>query len=162
MTSITLVSGKMFDPVNPDPAHIQIEEIAHALAHICRFTGHTRSGPLTVAQHSVEVSLSCPEELALTGLLHDATEAYLNDVAAPLKHLPMFREYVAVEERLWGVIALRFGLPTDIHPIVHRIDREAAWKERERFVLYHERPWSHIKAREQFMQRFRSLYEARA
>ncbi len=69
-----------------DPKGICIEDIAHSLALCNRFFGHTRV-PYSVAEHSVRMSWR--EEMAdpLTLLLHDCAEAYLGDVARPLKSL---------------------------------------------------------------------------
>src|ERR1019366_9954250 len=84
--AIRTYSGVRFKPLDPDPA-VGISDIAHALANQCRFGGHS-SAFYSVAQHSVRVSEICAAEDALWGLLHDASEAYLVDVPAPLKQLP--------------------------------------------------------------------------
>ena len=34
--------GAAIEPLDPDPEHIHIEDIAHSLANQCRFTGHVR------------------------------------------------------------------------------------------------------------------------
>src|ERR1039457_118422 len=80
-------SGLRFWPLDPNPEKILIDDIAHALAHQCRFGGHA-SRFYSVAEHSVHVSRLCPPEDALWGLLHDASEAYLVDLPRPLKQLP--------------------------------------------------------------------------
>lgn len=54
------------------------------------------------------VSLIVPEHMAREGLLHDAQEAFLGDVATPLKRL--LPDYLAIEEAFESVIAERFGL----------------------------------------------------
>jgi len=107
--SITTFSGISFWPLLPNPDDIRIDDIAHALAHQCRFAGHTRLF-YSVAEHSVRVSQLCRPEDALWGLLHDASEAYLSDVPAPLKELPEFEPYRAAERNLQGAVAQRFGL----------------------------------------------------
>ena len=105
-------SGLRFWPLDPDPAKILIDDIAHALAHQCRFGGHA-SKFYSVAEHSVHVSRLCPTQDALWGLLHDASEAYLVDLPRPLKLLPQFAPYREAERRLQRAVATRFGLPPD-------------------------------------------------
>src|SRR4051794_32940266 len=82
-------TGKWFDVFNPNPADVDIEDIVHALSMQCRFTGHTKEF-YSVAQHSVLVSLTCPSVDALYGLVHDGSEAYLSDIARPVKKHPAF------------------------------------------------------------------------
>jgi len=97
MTWITTNSGKRFDFTQPFDNTFDIHDIAHALAHINRFTGHTDQ-PYSVAQHSVYVSNIVPPRYALAGLMHDAAEAYLGDVSAPLKAL--LPEYKRIEHEV--------------------------------------------------------------
>lgn len=101
--------GVQFYPLDPRPEDILIEDIAHALARQCRFSGHTRV-TYSVAEHSVRVSQIVPAEDALWGLLHDASEAYLVDLPRPLKRLPEFARYRLAEADLMVVICDRFGL----------------------------------------------------
>jgi hypothetical protein len=50
------------------------------------------------------------------GILHDATEAYLPDLAPQVKiAIPQFK---ALEQRLWKEICLRFGIPTEKPSII--------------------------------------------
>lgn len=76
--------GGAFRPLSPTPEDVRIEDIAHALSQKCRFTGHCDRF-YSVAQHCVLVSYAVPRAFALPALLHDAGEAYLPDIAAPIK-----------------------------------------------------------------------------
>ncbi len=85
-TCITTYTGGTFDYSKFGPDDIDIRDIAHALSHLCRFTGHTNIF-YSVAQHCLLVSEKIPggPEVKLAALLHDAAEAYVNDLSSPLK-----------------------------------------------------------------------------
>lgn len=104
-------SGHAFDPKVGKLSAVEIEDIAHALSNLCRYSGHCRKF-YSVAEHSVLVSRIIrkmwPEDTqaAWAGLLHDATEAYVGDVTTPLKILmPKFME---IEDNLALDIAKKF------------------------------------------------------
>ena len=84
-TKIVLYTGKSFDLLHPTSDMVCIEDIAHALSQLCRYTGHTRDF-YSVAQHSVLMSLDSdlPGD-PMAKLLHDADEAYVGDTASPWK-----------------------------------------------------------------------------
>lgn len=69
---------------DPCESDIDPRDIAWALSQQCRFAGHTQAF-YSVAEHSVRVSNLCDPEFALIGLLHDATEAYIQDIIRPLR-----------------------------------------------------------------------------
>jgi uncharacterized protein len=127
LPTIQCASGKYFDFLNPAGSHICIEDIAHALSHINRFTGHTRV-PYSVAQHSYVVSCIVPYKDALAALLHDAAEAYLGDVSSPLKQL--LPEYKVIERRVHAAIFERFGLDPELPASVKEADLIALSTER--------------------------------
>ena len=126
--SIATFSGVRFWPLLPNPDDILIADIAHALAHQCRFGGHSREF-YSVAEHSVHVSKLCLPEDAFWGLLHDASEAYLVDLPRPLKLLPEFAPYREAECRLQRAVAVRFGLPPDQPASVTEADDTMLWIE---------------------------------
>jgi hypothetical protein len=108
-------SGHPFYPFDPDatPAEaLGIYVIAHALARICRFTGHSHQF-YSVAEHSVRVSELLPPRLRIAGLLHDASEAYLGDMAKPMKDLPQLAPYREAVEAWQRRIYQHFGMPAD-------------------------------------------------
>jgi hypothetical protein len=129
--SIFTFSGGFMRPLDPQPEDILIEDIAHALANQCRWTGHVAEF-FSVAEHSMNVAKLVPEELRLTALLHDASEAYLADLARPIKKAPGLGEvYLEVEARLEAAIAERFGIDPDPlgHKAVKQADEQALWAE---------------------------------
>jgi uncharacterized protein len=118
--SILTYTGKRFWPLAPLAEEVDIRDIAHSLSQQCRFTGHTRSF-YSVAQHSVLVADECRDGDKLWGLLHDATEAYVSDIASPVKRqLPFYKE---LELKLHLAIAQRFGLELYIPTAVKYADR---------------------------------------
>jgi hypothetical protein len=115
-------NGKHVHPLSPSQDEIVIEDVAHSLSQQCRFLGHTHS-LYTVAQHCVLVSEMVPPGDALWGLLHDASEAYLGDLPAPVKRDPQMEFYRIAEERLLTCIARKFGMPPEIPRSVMQADK---------------------------------------
>lgn len=122
--SIILGSGRPFNPYLPTGPFSVVTEIAPALSKLCRFTGHTRSF-YSVAQHSVLVSYLCDPSHALAGLLHDASEAYLADIAAPMKRSPAFAQYRDLEAYIQRAIEHEHGIEGGIPADVQAADRLA-------------------------------------
>lgn len=150
-------TGLTMYPFDPRADEIDIEDVAHALSHICRFTGHCAEF-LSVAQHSVTVSRRVPAPAALAGLFHDAAEAYLSDIASPNKHaFEVYGEPFAWhEERLLRVIfeALHVPWPDEtVWAFVHAADRAACTQEQTGYVP----SWRATRAKEEFLQRFEEL-----
>lgn len=138
-------TGGQFYPLAPRPEYVKVEDIAHALANVCRFAGHSRSF-YSVAQHSVLVSRLCEPQDALWGLLHDASEAYLGDVISPLKRTEAWAEYRKIETRVQGAICDRFGLPLDQPDSVGWADLVALATEKRDVMLPAPADWMALPA----------------
>ena len=134
---ILTFTGRMVDPCNPDPADIDIEDVAHALSHLCRFTGHA-STFYSVAQHSLFVSnwlahRGAKPVLQLAGLLHDASEAYLGDLNTPAKL--QLRDYQLAEGRVQQAVAEAFGLDPSLLSCASVKEADKAAYDAEKAVL---------------------------
>lgn len=132
-SAIRAFTGGVFDPLNPDPERIQIEDIAHALSRQNRFLGHPDRS-YSVAEHSLHVSRACEPEDALWGLLHDAPETFLGDWPSPLKYSPLGEAYRDAEATLMEAVCVRFGLDPEMPASVSRADK--AMLERERKLVF--------------------------
>lgn len=162
--------GNYFNFENPEEHAFIIEEIAHALSHICRYTGHVGTF-YSVCQHSYLASFLVPRELALDALLHDASEAYLGDVSTPLKSL--LPDYRKIEARVEIAIAKYFGLRYPMPPEVKRADIQLLMTEKRDLMPKNERDntlWPDVKplefeivplspeeARARFLGRYKEL-----
>lgn len=112
LTAIRTSSGRWIDLAHVLPSDIEIRDIAHALSRICRWSGHSAQH-YSVAQHSMQVSVRCPKNLQLEGLLHDAAEAYIGDITRPMKVLLQQLApgvLKTLETQIEQAIALAFGL----------------------------------------------------
>ena len=102
---IETYKGHKFYFLEPEKSNIDIRDIAHSLAYTCRFGGHTNKF-YSVAEHSVLVSYLALDPLA--GLMHDASEAYIADIASPIKdYLVNYRE---MEYNIMSAIHKQFGI----------------------------------------------------
>lgn len=136
-------SGRRFYFADPDPADIDLADIAFALRHLSRFTGHV--GAYNVATHSINV-LRCALDLgadratARAALMHDAHEAFVGDISSPLKAEigPAFEE---IDQKAATAVAIRFDLGGDTE-IVHRADRMVTHAEAIYFMGDAARCWA--------------------
>ncbi len=169
-------TGKKVYPLDPTPDTICIEDIAHALSLQCRFTGHCQY-LYSVGQHSLLVSLLVNQMEGTTaidelwGLLHDASEAYLIDVARPVKHTEAFWLYRMAEKQLMEVICGKFGLVGEMPECVHKADQMALsieahqlmrdvseWNLEKPDERYRISPQAPIDVEYEFRSIFRGLY----
>lgn len=140
--SITTHSGKYFDLLSPEGFEFDINDIAWALSHLCRFTGHTNQF-YSVAQHSYHVSVIVPEPIAMHALLHDAAEAFIGDVSSPLKAL--LPEYKEIEKRIETALFSFFGLSSEIPADVKKADLVMLATERKYLIGEQDTEWDAIK-----------------
>lgn len=176
--SIQLSSGVYYDFLNPWDTPISIEDIASGLSRVCRYTGQLgthvdEDDVYTVAQHSVLASENCEPGHEFAALMHDATEAVMNDMASPLKQL--LPCYKAIEERNEAAIFQTFGLPHHLSPEVKKIDLIMLGTEKrdlmprgaddDRWVMlqgveplnFTIKPWRPSEARARFLARYAFL-----
>lgn len=171
MSWMQTYTGVPFYPLEPDPATIEIESIAHALSMTCRYAGHCRRF-YSVAEHSVLLSHTVDAEHARWALLHDATEAYVGDMVRPLKH--QMPEFMAIEDNLEVVIAGKFNLGWPMPDQVKEHDTRIVVDERDQNMAPAHLPWSLLdgfrplgvtlnfwspdRAEEEFMSRYQQLF----
>jgi len=116
--SIMLRSGAWFDFLDPRSSGFTIEDIAHGLANICRYSGQCSSF-YSVAEHSLLVSESAVGH-EREALMHDAAEAFLGDVTRPLKQL--LPEFKKIEREVEIAILERFELCYPLSPAIKQAD----------------------------------------
>ncbi len=103
---IQTYTGKQYSYEEPTPDMICIEDIARALSHLCRFTGHCKRF-YSVAQHSVLMSYQTKNPFL--GLMHDDDEAYTGDMCRPLKRsLQPGNNFILAGNRAMNVIFDKF------------------------------------------------------
>jgi hypothetical protein len=142
--SIAVFDGQLVDPftVTHLDGVFRIETIAHAMCLDNRYGGHTSDiagNPLALstAEHCLNVEhitemrtqwmASSPTMrlmLRRDALTHDAAEAYLRDVLAPIKHSHEMAPYRLVEARLTREMRRWFQLPIAESAFVKDIDVE--------------------------------------
>lgn len=105
---IRLINGSYYHYLDEQlTGRIDIETVAHALSHICRYTGHVKRF-YSVAEHSVRASYIGPPDEALERLMHDDGEAFIGDINTPLK-MQLGEKIHEMEERAERLLADQFG-----------------------------------------------------
>lgn len=116
MTWMLTATGRTFDLQFIQEGGVSIDDVAHHLAQINRYTGAARR-PYSVAEHSllvVEILRMygvVDRRVLLLGLMHDAHEAYTNDISTPVKSV-VGPAWSAFENRVQHVVLSHFGLLT--------------------------------------------------
>jgi uncharacterized protein len=140
-----MLSGRRLDLLDPSPADIAIEDIAHGLARVARWNGQTVGAhAFSVAQHALVVEQimsaldpAIERRWRLAALLHDAPEYVIGDLISPFK-AAVGLDYKTFEVRLLRAIHVSFGLPADlpvaITAAIKNADRIAAYFEATRLA----------------------------
>lgn len=142
------------NPMDPKSFEPSITEILHALPNINRYNGHTNR-PYSVAEHSINCMRAASafynitdDYLRLYILLHDAAEAYTQDIIRPIKRIMADDILLAEKEimsrlvdrlpftRAQNVVVKSKSFQTD----VEEIDTRMAVTEMEEFFPLHANP----------------------
>lgn len=117
-------SGIAFDLRNPSVEMIDLDDIAHALANICRYNGHS-SRFYSVAEHcavgAMHMAGAHGRTVQRAFLLHDAAEAYIGDICRPLKYI-LGSEIKDLESGIQKIVHQRFGIGIFPSNTLHVID----------------------------------------
>lgn len=124
--SIELSDGSLFYPLTQK--EFTIHTIAHSGAMACRFGGQCREF-FSVCQHEVLVSYIMEHQggQPMEGLLHDASESFVLDMATPIKRI--LPDYTNLENSLLKRIRGYYGLPLDKTDACDRADKIALFLE---------------------------------
>lgn len=139
---VNSVSGLEIDLNNPNPDNINIDDIATGLSNTCRFGGQIRRH-YSVAQHSLLVIFLAPVYLKRAALMHDAAEAYINDITKPQKIL-MGEPYAILEARFMDVIGKKYGITEEEIKAVKPYDQQAYEIEHQHIRLNNDEAWNAI------------------
>jgi 5'-deoxynucleotidase YfbR-like HD superfamily hydrolase len=169
-------TGKQFWPLDVRPGDVSIQDVAGALAKMCRFAGHSTvfysvGQHCVLGSHAIEARGGSKRQ-ALAFLLHDASEAYVVDVPRPLKRLPAMAGYRSIEDEVQKAIGQIFGVNLD-DPLVHEIDNVMLATEYRDLVVHGPEwslakvkpleipitPWTWEESEKRYLERFNELFE---
>lgn len=142
------------NPMDPKSFEPSIAEILHALPNINRYNGHT-TRPYSVAEHSINCMRAASafyniteDYLRLYILLHDAAEAYTQDIIRPIKRI-MADDILLAEKEIMARLVDRLPFTYAQNAIVksksfqadvEEIDTRMAVTEMEEFFPQHANP----------------------
>lgn len=137
--TIMLRSGAMLDFLDPWSSDFTIDDIAHGLSLICRYSGQCDQF-YSVAEHCIHVS-EVAREHAYAALMHDAAEAFVGDVTRPLKQL--LPNYKSIEAAVEGAICSRFQVEYPIPDAVKNADLRVLAAEQAQIMPLGTNAWAH-------------------
>jgi hypothetical protein len=141
---IETISGVAFHFADPQQDEIRVADIAWSLSNQCRYTGHVRQF-YSVAEHCcllydfAQSQGITDKKFLRTLLMHDASEAYLTDIARPIKaHIP---DYKRLEVKIETAIAERCNLTYPYPADVKELDTRILMDERAQVMGESENVW---------------------
>jgi 5'-deoxynucleotidase YfbR-like HD superfamily hydrolase len=172
---ITTHTGLSVDPLDLRPEDVNLADIAHHLALQCRWSGAVKFH-YSVAQHAYHASYLVPKDQAYNALHHDDPEAWLQDMAKPLKnHETLGQAYRGVEKRIERMLRDAFGIRFPVSPEVKEADLLMLCAEadqlvhgRKHWTYYRELPaadieiqkWTPEKAERMWLKRHHQLVDS--
>lgn len=142
---------------DPHAPGVTPRDIAHSLARINRFTGHTRGGVLSVARHSLFVTRLLRHQghgvfVQRYGLVHDVHETVVQDLGWAVKQSlsPSARaEYENLADRadraLYEVLGVPWPMPPQVKQIIKTADWIAVATEKRDLMPMGIRPWDMLR-----------------
>jgi hypothetical protein len=152
-----LHSGGRFFPLDPRAEDIKADDIANGLALDCRYAGQGRVDRYySVAEHCVHlasyaIANDCNDpEFALLMLLHDAPEAFINDLNRATKKA-VGEAYERIEDNIHGAIfeKYRIDMTQERYERMKDLDRRIVPLEKAA-IEPHPGAWHHPWAFDQF------------
>lgn len=141
-------TGRQVWPLHMTDDDVNIDDIAHSLALQCRFNGMV-SDFYSVAEHCLLISQwleanGYDVQTQLTGLLHDANEAYLSDMIRPIKNAlgPAYEPFRKAGATIDEIIARKYGSTHPFPHAVHEADSRIINDEKQ-FLFGTGKPWIH-------------------
>lgn len=138
---ILTYSGLNFLLYDEDIDMFRLEDIAHSLGMQCRYTGHAKQF-YSVAEHCVLMSRYVTDlDCKIMALYHDAAEAYIGDLASPVKQsLPDYKKLEkAIERRLFTW--LDYSIPLRVKKLIKMLDTRILLRERNILLPATDEQW---------------------
>lgn len=165
---IRTYSGKYINVLDPHLPDIDVEDIAHVLSMQCRFGGNLYNF-YSIAQHCcIMYDLAVTPANKKAALLHDASEAYLMDIACPIKRA--LKDYKKIEDRFMNIIAEKYMFQYPLNDFVNGLDRymlEQEWQQlmidKNKMLVIDVLPkayplWDSKMAKREFLFRFMEIF----
>lgn len=158
--SMVTASGVHFNLLKLDPDNIKIDDIAHGLAHMCRWNGHGSSF-FSVAQHCCLMFDNAPKDRRLAYLLHDAEEAYWGDIIKPIKDLIKSTnpDLVIHMIMLRNMIMVKYGAGAEDIELKQMDLYWQEWEYEHVVVDLYSYSWDPVRAKYEFLYRFNKHFE---